>query len=58
MACIITITIIVCQVLVLHNIWTITGAETEVQEEAETKTTNDKVMEITESLNNHLTGNK
>ena len=32
--------------------------ETEVQEEAETKTTNDKVMEITESLHNHLTGNK
>ena len=32
--------------------------ETEVQEEAETKTSNDKVMEITQSLNNDLAGNK
>ena len=31
--------------------------ETEVQEEVETKSSNDKVIEITESVNNHLTGN-
>ena len=36
----------------------LTGVETEVQDEADTKTSNDKVMEITKSLNNHLTCNK
>lgn len=36
----------------------LTGVETEVQDEADTKTSNDKVMEITQSLNNDLAGNK